>query len=211
MPLSEHVLQVRFPNRQEALSLSRAAGAGLEVFVPSGQRPPIGRQVKLWVSFDDASEEFELLGRVAFLRGPSKEGAPAGVGVSFDGEAKRAAAEMLAFCAGAPLEDVTGVKARRVPAQIPCRIEVGDQKFTGEVADLSATGVFVACPKLPRFKVGTKVHIRFKAGLLSWSPPLEARLMWHGEKRGKSGFGARFSGDSSVTAKEVRPFLLKSG
>src|SRR5207253_3085587 len=99
MGLSEHPIAVTFPSRSEVVRASRSEGANLELFVPTRQRLPLGRQLRITVAFADVPEVFELSGRVAFIRAGTNN-AEAGLGVSFEGPAKQAALDMLAFCTG---------------------------------------------------------------------------------------------------------------
>ena len=211
MALSEHLLQVQYPSRTRAVSSSRSEGAGLEIFFPTRQRGPLGRQVKMLVTFEDSVEPFELSGRVTFVRAGTSAGQEPGVGVSFDGDHRRRAAELLAYCSGTlPPEDGKGI-AKRVYTKLRCRVVFGADKYPAEVVDLSATGTFVSAPTAPRLKVGSKIVMQFKAGLLSWGKELELKVMWYGEKRGQGGFGGKFLGDPAHIANEITQYLRAAG
>jgi hypothetical protein len=206
MALSEHLLQITFERRDKVVRVSRHEASELEIFFPSRQRVPLGRHVRVMVSFSDAPDQFELLGRVTFVRAGTTSGAEPGVGIAFEGDGRKEAAVLLAFCAGsAGMEEKA--PAKRVRLRARCRIMVGAERYDGEVVDLSSSGVFVTAPKVPRLKVGSKVGLQFKAGLLRWGPLLELRVMWHGEKRGVNGFGGRFIGDPATVASEVKQHL----
>jgi hypothetical protein len=206
MPLSEHLLQVRFGHRAQVVRVSRHEASELEIFFPSRQRVPLGRQVRVAVSFDDAPDQFELAGRVTFVRAGTSSGAEPGIGVAFEGEGRKEAAVLLAFCAGVAGMDEKG-PAKRVRLRARCRVVVGNDRYEGEVVDLSVTGVFVNAPKVPRLRVGSKIGLQFKEGLLRWGPILDLRVMWHGEKRGVNGFGGRFLADPATVALEIRQHL----
>src|SRR4051812_37897591 len=99
----ESRLEVRFLSRRSVLASSRSDVAGLSLFVPTIAPLAVGDRVFLELSFGDCDARYELSGVVSFLRQEGRGlGQERGVGISFEGEGKRAAAQMLAFCAGRP-------------------------------------------------------------------------------------------------------------
>jgi Tfp pilus assembly protein PilZ len=207
MTLQEHILQIRFPNRRYVLSTSRAEGTNLELFAPTAQRVPLGRRVRLMVTFEDAPERFELTGKVVFHRGATRNRDEQGVGVSFEGDDKKRAAELLAFCAGRPAVQGTATWQRFV-TRIRCKVEGGSEAYSGEVLDLSLTGLFVSMKKAPKFKAGAKLQVRLKPSTLSfWGKAMDVKVMWSGEKRGLIGFGGRFLVDHALVSAELRKYV----
>jgi Tfp pilus assembly protein PilZ len=204
MALSEHLLTVSVPKRAQLVHSARAEGSKLEIFFPCRQNLPIGRQVKVTVTFEDAAETFLVSGRVAFVRSAAQ--GEQGVGISFDAVGKVQATELLAYCNNAETANLSG-PSKRVYTKLRCKVTIMGQAHAGEVLDLSSTGVFVSAPKAPRLKPGSKIEMRFKAGLLTWGPPFEVQIMWNGEKRGQSGFGARFVGDIATATQEANKYL----
>src|SRR5689334_9965443 len=125
MNASERLLRIHYPTRRYVLSASRSEGGVLELFAPTHTKLPLGTPVRLMIDFGDSPHRFEVEGRVSFLRGGSYGVSPEpGLGISFDGDKKRLASEMLAFCAGKPLSQGTAAR-KRVRTQIRCRFVAG--------------------------------------------------------------------------------------
>src|SRR4051812_21596102 len=102
------VIPVRYPSKRYVLASARAEGGTLSVFAPTDHPIPIGTKVRLDITFADCDNTFDLSGSVAFQRGYGRGvGQDFGVGVTFDGAEKRAASQMLAFCAGRPVSEGT--------------------------------------------------------------------------------------------------------
>src|SRR4051812_48351375 len=96
-------LSIRFANRRAAVSASRIAGGELALIVPCTDTPEVGIRVRISVQFGDCDGRFEIAGFVEQVR-PAVVAAKceAGLLIRFEGEDKRAAAGMLAVCAGKP-------------------------------------------------------------------------------------------------------------
>jgi hypothetical protein len=208
MSSSERVLRIHFPTRRYVLSASRAEAGSLELFAPTHHKLLLSTPVRLVIDFGDTPHRFELVGRVSFLRSGAYGVTPEpGIGVSFEGEHKRWAAEMLAFCAGKPLDQGTAAR-RRVPTQIRCRVVAGPERVSGRVLDLSASGLFVSAPKAPAIKVGSNLLLHFNPGLFGiGGKRLEVRVLWQGEKGGFFGFGGRFTQDARQVGVTLKRYL----
>lgn len=204
----ERVLQVRFPTKRYVLVSARAEGASLTLFFPTSAAVSQGVLVRLRVSFADADRQFELAGKVIFLRGGSWGiGAEQGIGVAFTGEDKRIAAQMFAFCAGKPLQLGTAT-CRRVPTRIRCRLRADGKSVKAEVRDLSSGGAFVAGPFTKDLRVGSDLQIQLEPGWFGLGGKrLEMRVLWHGEKGGSPGFGGRFLGDQLRIGPVLKAYL----
>jgi len=207
--MSEHrVIQVRFPTKRYVLVSARAEGANLTLFFPTAAPVAQGSLVRLSVSFGDADQQFELAGKVTFLRGTGWGlGAEPGIGVAFTGEEKRAAAQMFAYCAGKPLQLGTATR-RRIPTRIRCRLRLGGKSVKAEVRDLSTGGAFVAAPVTKDLPVGSDLQIQLEPGWFGLGgKKLEIRVLWHGQKGGSAGFGGRFLGDQLRISPVIKGYL----
>src|SRR5262249_27938253 len=180
-----------YPNRRYVRSASRAQGPVLELFAPTRQRVPLHTKVRLLISFEDSPHHFELTGQVSYLRGSYGVSAEPGVGVSFEGDDKRLASEMIAFCAGKPIDQGTASRPP-VQTQIRCRFLAGLHKVSGRVLDLSTGGLFVTAPRVPGIKVGAQLSLQLNPRIFGlWGKRVAVRVLWQGEKGGEYGFGAR--------------------
>lgn len=193
-------LRMHFLSRRAALSSSRTEGNRITLLVTSERPLPVRQRVQLQVSFGDTEHSFELHGSVvsqALTRRPDG----LGLTIGFEGEDKRRAWEMLAFCAGR--ERSMGTAANpRMSVRVACRIRTASQKGAGQVVDLSRGGAFIAAGPLRGLRPGDNIRVQLGPGLLGlgglW---LDARVVWCGSKRGRTGYGVRFTGDASAALK----------
>lgn len=166
----------------------------------------MGRAVTLDISFDDSDTRFELTGKVTFRRaaiqGTSFEN---GLGVSFEGEHKRRASEMIAVCAGRPAIAGTA-HSLRSPVTVPCLVRASQDTVSAEVRDLSTSGAFVALQKKVKLREGDELVLQLRPLFAGFGGErLSARVVWVGNKQGTLGFGACFLGE----AMHVRPVISK--
>ncbi len=195
---------VHFPLRRSALAAFRTEGARLSLFVPTTVIAEVNQPVELAVTFGDCSERFALLGKVRWR--PVAGQAPQ-LGVEFEGPAKLPVAAMIAFCAGRPLEVGTAGKSR-FQVTIPCRIRAGSRTLTGQVTDLSATGLYVAAPERSRIKASQELRVQLEPRWLGLKGEwVDVKVVWLGDKLGHAGFGARFSGPRSEYLPVIKKYL----
>ncbi len=205
--LSRHRIPVVFPQRRSALAAFRAAGSRLSLLVPLELPSPREELVNLSVGFGDCPERFELTGVVRRRHEAQGAGREPDLGVEFEGPARLPLAEMIAFCAGRPLEADDPGKSR-FQVQIPCRIRSGEQDLDGEVADISATGLFAAARLPATVGPGSGLRLQLEPqwlGLLGqW---VSVQVVWLGQKLGRPGFGASFCGPGSSYLPAIRKYL----
>ncbi len=207
-PESKLTLHAHFSNKRAALASCRSSDGALSLFVPTSDPIPAGTEVGLLVTFGDTPERFDLLGTVTWRRAQARGlGLEPGVGIEFSGGEKYRAAKMLAFCAGRPLDAGTAFE-RRVTAQVPVWVRVGQSSITGQVRDLSSSGVFVAGSAFSRLARGTDLVLQLNKGWLGFGvKELKARVVWSGYKNGLFGFGARFLDDAAHTRPMLQRYL----
>ena len=208
MSATETLLRIQYPTRRYVLSASRAQGSALDVFAPTHTRLPIGTTVRLAVGFGDSPQRFDLHGKVSYVRGGSYGiSHEPGLGVTFESDDKRAASEMLAFCAGKPLSQGTASR-KRVPTEINCRFKTGSHAVQGRVLDLSTSGLFVNSPKIPNLKIGSSIQVKLDPGWFGLGgQSVSVRIMWQGEKRGLYGFGGRFVDEPALITATLRKYM----
>lgn len=194
---------VHFPLRRSALAVFRTEGPRLSLFVPTSVVADVSQPVELVVTFGDCAERFSLFGKVRWR--PVRGQAPQ-LGVEFEGAAKVPVAAMIAFCAGRPLESGTAGK-NRYQVTIPCRVKAGNRVLTGQITDLSASGLFVATEKR-RLKASQELRVQLEPrwfGLKGdW---VDAKVVWLGDKLGRPGFGARFLGATQEFLPVIKKYL----
>lgn len=206
MTASATRLRITYPTRRAVLASYRLDGTTLSLFVPTEAEVALGSPILLDVAFGDCSQEFTLRGRVTWRRAQARGvRLEAGLGIAFIGGEKFAPAQMLAFCAGRPLELGTS-QDPRVEAAIPCKVELGKHQLRAHVRDISNGGAFISLKGISGLPVGREVTLRLEPGLFGWGGKiLRAKVVWSGDKGGMPGFGARFVGLPG----EVRPALKK--
>lgn len=204
-------LRITYPTRRAVLASYRLDGSTLSLFVPTEADVHLGAEVLLEVSFGDCSQQFTLSGRVTWRRTQARGvRLEPGLGIAFVGSEKFGPAQMLAFCAGRPLQLGTS-QDPRVELSIPCQIEVGAHKIKAKVRDISNGGLFVASKALARLSPGREVKLTLEPGWFGWGGKvLQARVVWSGEKSGSSGFGARFVGAPGKVRPAIKKYLAKA-
>lgn len=200
-------LQVRYAARRSLLLASKAERGTLTLFVPTTQRVAQGANVRLTITFGDSDARFELEGTALTWTQASGRDGVGGFMAGFDGDHKRRAAEMIAFCAQRPLALGTALR-ERIPLRKSCQLKLGDQQISGELRDLSQTGAFVVGPRFGKLKEGEPVWLKVENGLFglggTW---LEARVIWQGPKGEERGVGLRFTGNDARQAAAVQRLL----
>ena len=200
--------EATYATRRQALSNSRSSGGDLTLFIPTSVRAPLETMLAIKVTFKDCDATFNVVGKVSYLRLAARGTTQTtGVVVTFEGDHKKAASELLAFCAGRPLNEGTAGAPRR-PAKFGCIVHTTRHALKAQVRDLSTTGAFVAAPEMRGFKEGMDVVLQLRPLVGTWGGrKVEARIMWVGEKYGETGFGARFTGEASDYRKTVKKLM----
>jgi hypothetical protein len=200
-------LEVRYASRRTVLSSSKTEGGTLTLFVPTTQRVVQGARVRLTITFGDSDGRFELQGTALTW---TQAGGRDGVGgflASFQGDDKRRAAEMIAFCAQRPLSMGTALR-ERLALRKSCQLELANQQIAGELRDLSQTGAFVVGRRFGKLKAGEPVRLKVASGLFglggTW---LDARVIWQGMKGEEQGVGLRFTGNEARQASAIQRLL----
>lgn len=203
-------IEARYSSRRALLSSAKADRGTLTLFVPTTRRIAQGTRLRLAISFDDATERFELEGLTLNQTQRFGRDGKGGFLVGFEGEHKRKAAEMVAQCAGRPSPMGTASR-ERIPMRKSCQLKVGEEQVDGELRDLSQTGAFVACRKLTRLNEGEPVWLKVEAGLFGMGGTwLEARVVWKGEKGEERGVGLRFTGNEAKQATAIQRLLERA-
>jgi len=200
-------LEVRYASRRALLSSSKTEGGSLTLFVPTRQRVAQGERVRLTVTFGDSDGRFELEGTALnWTQAVGRDG-QGGFLASFQGDHKRRAAEMIAFCAQRPLSLGTASRERLILRK-SCQVKLGNVQLPGELRDLSQTGAFVVGSQLGKIKAGEAVWLKVESGLFglggTW---LEARVIWQGTKGEEPGLGLRFTGNDARQASAIQRLL----
>ena len=189
MPSPIHLV-VQYPNRRALLASARTEGGVLSLFVPRNDEVRSGAAVTLDVTVERTSLRFNLQGEVRLLL--SAPGTRQGMGVNFVGAQKRAAAQMLASCAGRAPTDGTALDSRH-DVDLRCLVNLRGKRVKAAVKDVSSTGAFIGAAQLPMVRGNTELTIQLDPFLGLWGGRvLKARVIWVGEKNGVSGFGVRF-------------------
>ncbi len=202
---------VRYPNRRSVLSRARGEGDVLALFVPTSEPVESGQIVGLDISFGDCDAKYSLVGRVTYRRTSDRGlGFESGLGVAFDGEDKKIAAQMIAQCAGRAVDVGTANSARQA-VHVRCLVRVSGRTVSAEVRDLSSSGAFVVTRAKVRLRRGDELVLQLDPLFASFGGRrLTAKVVWVGQKSGTAGFGACFVGESTTIRPLVRKFLNQS-
>lgn len=204
-------VEVRYASRRALLTAAKTERGSLTLFVPTPHMVFQDARVKLFVTFGDASERFELEGvALETTRKMGRDG-KGGFLVGFVGDHKRRAAEVFAFCAQRPLAMGTASR-ERIPIRKNCQLKLGDRQLPAELRDLSQTGAFIVGNNLSKIKEGEPVWLKVADGLFgiggTW---IEARVIWQGKKGEERGLGLRFTGNEAKQASAIQRLLERSG
>ncbi|HYI03188.1 PilZ domain-containing protein [Hyalangium sp.] len=200
-------LEVRYASRRALLSSSKTERGTLTLFVPTMQRVAQDARVRLMVTFGDSDERFEIQGvALTWTQAGGRDGA-GGFLASFQGDDKRRAAEMIAFCAQRPLSMGTASR-ERLTLRKSCQLKLAKQQVPGELRDLSQTGAFVVGRQLGKIQAGEPVWLKVDGGLFGMGGTwLEARVVWQGRKGEELGLGLRFTGNEARQASAIQRLL----
>ena len=125
-------LEVRYASRRALLISAKSERGALTLFVPTSRALLQGTPVRLKITFGDDDARFELEGVAATGGRALGRNGEGGFLVSFSGEPKRRAAEMIAFCAQRPLSMGTAVR-ERLTIRKSCQLKLGDRQISGEL------------------------------------------------------------------------------
>lgn len=199
-------LQLQFPNRRALLASARAEGSELSLFASGhpGELPP-GSDVMVEISVANTALLFELEGKVR-VQFTTHGGRP-GLGIAFGGPQKRAAAQMLAICAGRSAADGTALDPRH-EVDVRCVVNLQGTRVRGALKDLSSTGAFVGTRGDAVPSSDTELTIQVEPLFGRWGGrTLKARVVWVGMKRGVVGFGVRFLEASNLVRESLRRYF----
>lgn len=203
-------LEVRYASRRALLAASKTERGSLTLFVPASRAILQGTRVLLSISFGDSDERFKLEGLAASGGRAIGRDGQGGFLASFEGDHKRRAAEMIAFCAQRPRSMGTASRERLVIRK-SCQLKVANRQIPGELRDLSQTGAFIVSHQLGKIKEGEPVWLKVPGGLFglggTW---LEARVVWQGKKDEEPGLGLRFTGNEARQATAIQRLLERA-
>lgn len=198
-------LQLRFPNRRALLASARAEGSDLSLFALGANDIPTGSDVTVEITVANTALFFELQGRVR-MQVAAPFGRP-GVGIAFGGPHKRAAAQMLAICAGRAADDGTALDSRH-DVDVRCVVNVQGARVPGALRDVSNTGAFIGTRGHSVPQNDTELTIQLEPLFGRWGGrTLKARVVWVGQKKGVAGFGVRFLETSALVRDSVRRYF----
>ncbi len=205
MPLS-----VQYGSRRALLIASKTERGMVTLFVPTPRTSRQGTRVRLQISLGDATERFEVQATSVADGRMFGRGGTGGFLARFDGEDKRRAAEMIAFCAQRPLSMGTASR-ERVVMRKNCVVKQEEREFPGEVRDLSQTGAFVVGRGFSKLSAEEPVWMKVADGLFglggTW---LEARVVWQGLKGEEKGMGLRFTGTEPRQVAAIQRLLERA-
>jgi alkanesulfonate monooxygenase SsuD/methylene tetrahydromethanopterin reductase-like flavin-dependent oxidoreductase (luciferase family) len=194
-------IEVKYPTRRALLASARNEGGALSLLVPVSNELPVGSQVLLEIKVERTELLFELEGTVRLL---SRQG----LGIFFIGHAKRAAAQMLATCAGRSADAGTQLDSRH-DVEVRCRVSFGETKVKAWLKDASSTGAFIGDIELPGLRSGSELTIQIEPlfGLFG-GRIVKARVIWLGAKHGVNGMGVRFLDATAEVRESLRRHYL---
>jgi hypothetical protein len=199
-------LEVRYASRRALLAAAKTERGTLTIFVPTSRSVMQGAHVRLTITFGDADERFEMEGlALSGSRKLSREGV-GGFLASFQGDHKRRASEMIAFCAQRPLFMGTASRERFIIRK-NCQLKLADRQISGELRDLSQTGAFVVGSQFGKIKEGEPVWLKVASLFGMGGTWLEARVIWQGKKGEERGLGLRFTGNEARQASAIQRLL----
>ena len=206
-PLS---LSVQYGSRRALLVASKTERGMVTLFVPTPRMIHQGTRVRLQISLGDATERFDVQAVSVTDGRMFGRGGTGGFLARFDGDDKRRAAEMIAFCAHRPLSMGTASR-ERVPMRKGCALKQEALELPGELRDLSQTGAFVVGRGYSKFNKDEPVWMKVADGLFglggTW---LEARVVWQGPKGEERGMGLRFTGNEARQATAIQRLLERA-
>jgi Tfp pilus assembly protein PilZ len=203
-------LSVQYGSRRALLVAAKTERGMVTLFIPTPRTVRQGTRVRLQISLGDVPERFEILGVSVTDGRMFGRGGTGGFLARFEGDDKRRAAEMIAFCAQRPLSMGTASR-ERVLVRKGCVLKQAEQELPGELRDLSQTGAFVVGRGYTKLKVDEPVLMKVSNGLFGlgaiW---LEARVVWQGAKGEERGVGLRFTGLEARQATAIQRLLERA-
>ena len=200
------VVDARYPSRRAVLSSVRSQGSKLMLFVASDAVFRVGSRVELRVTIAGTSQAFKLVGTVLDHAWAGHRSRASGLTVSFQGEDKKHAAEMVAVCADRPPAMGTA-NSWRVDLAVRCKVKGIRGSSKGVISDLSRTGAFIAT-EMPRLQPGSPLRVQLEPSVLglvgAW---LDAKVIWWGDKGGRPGLGIQFVGTKQNQTKALNKYL----
>lgn len=194
-------IEVKYQTRRALLASARNEGGVLSLLVPVTKPLPVGAAVLLEIKIERTELVFELEGTV---RLQSRQG----LGIFFTGHAKRAAAQMLATCAGRSADAGTQLDSRH-EVDVRCRVSLGSSKVKAWLKDVSSTGAFIGDLAVPGVRSGNELTIQIEPFLgLFGGRVVKARVIWVGEKHGVHGMGVRFLDATAEVRESLRSHYL---
>lgn len=181
----------------------------LSLFVPGQPTHAVGERVRLEISLADSPAVFTFEGTVRARFDTALTRQEPGLAVVLQGEAKKPVAEMVALCAGRPLEDGTALDSR-AQLNVPCLLEFPHAQVRGVIRDVSNTGAFIGTTHLVDAAPGDEVTLKLATLFGRWGGhPLAARVVWSGRKYGVHGFGVRFVDPQAVVRERLKKHLSR--
>ena len=201
-------LSVQYHSRRALLSAIKTEGSKLTLFVASEITLPVGSAVGLGVAIAGTNQTFDLFGTVMNHAWAGAGSRSSGLTVLFQGEDKKHAAEMVAFCADRPPAMGTA-NSERFRIEVRCKVKGAQASCKGTIVDLSRTGAFVATPKITRgMQTGAHLRVHLDPGIFglggTW---VDAKVIWQGDKDTQTGFGIQFVGLRENQTKALNNYL----
>ncbi len=203
--MTPHRLQLQFPNRRALLASARAEGPELSLFAAGTNDIPAGSEVTVLITVANTGLSFELQGRVRMHL--TAQFGRQGVGISFGGIHKRAAAQMLAVCAGRAVDNGTSLDTRH-DVDVRCVVTLEGTRVRGALRDVSNTGAFIGTRGHAVPPNDSELTIQVEPLFGRWGGrTLRARVVWVGQKKGVPGFGVRFLEAAALVRESLRKYL----
>jgi hypothetical protein len=176
------------------------------LFVASDVALTIGCSVQVRVAIAGTSQAFEFVGTVLDHAWAGHRSRASGLTISFQGEDKKRAAEMVAVCADRPPAMGTA-SSWRVELAVRCKVKGIRGSSKGVISDLSRTGAFIAT-EVSRLQPGSPLRVQLEPSVLglvgAW---LDAKVIWWGDKGGRPGLGIQFVGTKQNQTKALNKYL----
>jgi Tfp pilus assembly protein PilZ len=201
------IVDLQYASRRALLSAARSQGSKLMLFAASDTELPVGKDVRLRISIAGTTQRFELFGTVLEHTWAGNGSRASGLTVGFQGDEKRFAAEMIAFCADRPRFMGTA-SSERQEVEIRCKVKGAYGSREAVIVDLSRTGAFIATEVLRGIHSGSRLSVQLEPSVLglggTW---LEGKVIWLGYKGTHTGLGIQFVGVDEKQSKMLNKYL----
>ncbi len=199
---AENSVSVRYSFAEGLFDDFRREGQTGILFVRTGRRFELGRELTVVIEFPAERRTFRLRGQIVSARRGSKEPAlPAGIEVAFPSGQNHTVQMVLDHASGKQVDFV-----HRKTKRVPCSLEVHyrtDEGFVTEFAeDLSEGGTFIRTDEI--FAVGTEIQCKLKPPGYLLGVKLRARVAWVSKAKAPKGMGLEFLFDSQRQRKKIR-------